>query len=187
MSLEELGAFILLLMEAWLDGARIPVDEAQEILGVSGESWERIKANVLDRMFAVEDGFYVNKKLMEVYRETIARMEKFSDCGKRGNEVRWKKNTESAPVVPALPRASAEPRKVFVIPTASEVHEYCPSIDAESFISFYTSKGWKVGNQPMVDWKAATVTWRKRHPEIPGKRIEAGDEYDEQLFGRKGK
>lgn len=57
-------------------------------------------------------------------------------------------------------------KKRFKPPTTEEVQEYCNErgngVDPEAFISFYQSKGWKVGNQPMKDWKAAVVTWEKR-------------------------
>ena len=41
------------------------------------------------------------------------------------------------------------------------------SVDPESFIDFYESKGWKVGNQPMKDWKAAVRTWERRDNNRP--------------------
>lgn len=57
--------------------------------------------------------------------------------------------------------------KRFVKPTLEEVKEYCLSrknnIDAQQFIDFYESKGWKVGNQPMKDWKACVRTWEQRY------------------------
>lgn len=57
--------------------------------------------------------------------------------------------------------------KKFVKPTIEEIEEYCKernnNIDAESFYSFYESKGWKVGNQPMKNWKACIITWEKRN------------------------
>lgn len=36
-------------------------------------------------------------------------------------------------------------------------------VDAEAFINFYDSNGWKVGRNPMKSWRAALVTWEKRH------------------------
>ena len=55
-------------------------------------------------------------------------------------------------------------------PTLNEVIEYClernNNVDPERFIDFYESKGWKVGNQPMKDWKAAIRTWEKRNTPI---------------------
>ena len=57
--------------------------------------------------------------------------------------------------------------KRFVKPTFEEVKEYCLSrknnIDAQQFIDFYESKGWKVGNQSMKDWKACVRTWEQRN------------------------
>ena len=51
-------------------------------------------------------------------------------------------------------------------PTVEEVASYCRErgnrVDAERFVDFYASKGWKVGNQPMKDWKACVRTWEKR-------------------------
>ncbi len=34
--------------------------------------------------------------------------------------------------------------------------------EAESFIDYYSSNGWKVGKNPMKDWKAATRNWTKK-------------------------
>ena len=38
-------------------------------------------------------------------------------------------------------------------------------VDAQAFVDFYAAKGWKVGNAPMKDWKAAVRTWEKRDAE----------------------
>lgn len=73
-------------------------------------------------------------------------------------------------------------------PTVEEVAAYCRergnSVDAERFVDFYASKGWKVGNQPMKDWKACVRTWEKRDApaEAPKKtapaRMPQGDDLD---------
>ena len=56
-------------------------------------------------------------------------------------------------------------RKRFVPPTIEEVQAYCfernNNVDAERFIDYYTSNGWKVGKNPMKDWKSAVRTWEK--------------------------
>ena len=65
--------------------------------------------------------------------------------------------------------------KRFIPPTVDEVRAYCQErhngIDPETFVDFYSSKGWKVGSNPMKDWKAAVRTWEKRNkktePEVP--------------------
>ena len=57
------------------------------------------------------------------------------------------------------------PKKRFVKPTVEEVRAYCLErhnfVDPEAFVDFYESKGWKVGDQPMKDWKACVRTWER--------------------------
>ncbi|WP_437187785.1 hypothetical protein SH668x_001196 [Planctomicrobium sp. SH668] len=56
--------------------------------------------------------------------------------------------------------------KKFFPPTIVEVESYCLEkgfqIDAEQFVSFYESKGWKVGTSPMKNWEAALRGWASR-------------------------
>ena len=63
--------------------------------------------------------------------------------------------------------------KRFIQPTYEEVNLYCNergnNVDAQAFVDFYTSNGWKVGNNPMKDWKAAVRTWEKRDKKKPAK------------------
>lgn len=59
-----------------------------------------------------------------------------------------------------------EESRRFTPPSLQEVQEYClerkNTVNAETFIDFYTSKGWRIGKEPMRDWKAAVRTWEKR-------------------------
>ena len=54
----------------------------------------------------------------------------------------------------------------FSPPTVDEVADYCKErgndIDPQAFVDFYTSKGWRVGRDPMKDWRAAVRTWEVR-------------------------
>lgn len=56
-------------------------------------------------------------------------------------------------------------KKSFKKPTIDEVEAYCQerknNINAEKFIDYYDSNGWKVGKNPMKDWKACIRTWEK--------------------------
>lgn len=75
-------------------------------------------------------------------------------------------------------------KKSFVRPTIEEVKAYCQErnnkVDPYQFFDFYESKGWKVGNQPMKDWKAAVRTWEKRETgrASPKKTLYKGRDYD---------
>jgi len=63
-------------------------------------------------------------------------------------------------------KTKAVSRKKFKPPTVAEVREHCTKknlhVDAQSFIDFYASKGWKVGNAPMTSWPHACQTWARR-------------------------
>lgn len=56
-------------------------------------------------------------------------------------------------------------RSRFVKPTLEEIRAYCKerknNIDPERFKDYYDSNGWKVGRNPMKDWKATVRNWEK--------------------------
>ena len=57
--------------------------------------------------------------------------------------------------------------KRFVKPTIEEIRAYIfekgYTFDAEAFFAFYESNGWKVGRNPMKNWKMACTTWAKNN------------------------
>ena len=63
-------------------------------------------------------------------------------------------------------QSQSDARARFSIPTVDEVREYCESrhntIDAQEFVDFYTAKGWRIGKEPMKDWKACVRTWERK-------------------------
>lgn len=68
----------------------------------------------------------------------------------------------------------------FAPPTPDEVAEFARSctpplaVDAAAFCDFYASKGWKVGREPMRDWRAAARNWARRDRAAPGRPGAAG-------------
>ena len=58
--------------------------------------------------------------------------------------------------------------KRFAPPSLKDVLDYMTERgypypkEAESFIDYYSSNGWKVGKNAMKDWKAATRNWTKK-------------------------
>ena len=75
-----------------------------------------------------------------------------------------------------------KPPKRFTAPTLEEVKAYCEerknNVDPERFINYYTANGWKVGKNPMKDWKAAVRTWERNDF---GKPQTAGTEHSFDL------
>lgn len=77
--------------------------------------------------------------------------------GKMGGRPSTKKDSDILPSTEA---------KRFIKPTVEEIKAYCcnerkNNVDAEVFFNFYESKGWKIGSNPMKDWKASVRTWEK--------------------------
>lgn len=59
----------------------------------------------------------------------------------------------------------------FQVPTLEEVTAYCRergnAIDPQQFIDHYTANGWRVGGNPMKDWRACVRTWEARSRNTP--------------------
>lgn len=68
-----------------------------------------------------------------------------------------------------LEKGKSEDKKTartrFTPPTLEDVKAYCiergNNVDAQRFIDYYTANGWKVGKNPMKDWKASVRTWER--------------------------
>ena len=62
----------------------------------------------------------------------------------------------------------------FKKPSLEDVRAYCfernNTVSPEAFIAFYESNGWKVGKNPMKDWRAAVRTWEQRDRQNPSPR-----------------
>lgn len=74
-----------------------------------------------------------------------------------------------------------EKNKRFIKPSVDEVRAYCEerqnNVDPETFVDFYESKGWKVGSNPMKDWKSAVRTWEKRSSPTNKSSPKSADKY----------
>ncbi len=53
----------------------------------------------------------------------------------------------------------------FTVPTLEDVSGYCRerdnAVDPRAFLDHYTANGWRVGRNPMRDWRAAVRTWER--------------------------
>ena len=64
-------------------------------------------------------------------------------------------------------KSASTTTKRFKKPTLDELQEYISEkgykVDAEKFLDYYESNGWKVGKNPMKDWKAAIRNWNRNN------------------------
>ena len=79
------------------------------------------------------------------------------------NAYNKNKNKEQEEDIKETPLKGSKEKLHFSPPTLEDVTVYCRErgnhVDPQRFVDFYASKGWRVGNQPMKDWKAAVRTW----------------------------
>jgi hypothetical protein len=91
--------------------------------------------------------------------------------GDAPEENRVEENRVEEITPPISPQGGKRPR--FKPPTADEVRGYCRergnSVDPERWHDHYTANGWKVGKNPMKDWKAAVRTWESKPDEARDK------------------
>ena len=61
----------------------------------------------------------------------------------------------------------AKKPKRFTKPPVDEVRQYMAELNmndmSQRFVDYYESNGWKVGKNPMKDWKAAVRTWKQQN------------------------
>lgn len=88
----------------------------------------------------------------QTYKKNTADCQKLTDDTLLYNNIEYYNNKDTD-------------KKRFRAPSYDEVKTYCNerqnNIDAQAFIDYYTSNGWKVGKNPMKDWKAAVRTWER--------------------------
>lgn len=133
---------------------------------------EKKKDNQIDNQFdnayisvsvSVSNSVYnsvssISKAVIEILRKSIV-CKGFSSNYGGSRAGAGKKKPEETPKEPQ----QTTPVKRFVKPTLEEISAYVKehnyNVNPQAFFDFYESKGWKVGNTPMKDWKAAVRNW----------------------------
>ena len=114
--------------------------------------------------------------VIENDNSVITPLQKTITENNKGEESKVKESKEKKSKENNIDRESkkAETAKRFTPPSIEEVQSYISekeySVDAESFVAFYTSKNWFVGKNKMKDWHAAIVSWEKRNNDFPAKK-----------------
>lgn len=175
---QELGRLVRALLRYSITG------EYQELKGRESMAFEFIAFDIdraKDSWNAKSETYRQNRKgskqLSTIDNNSQQLITIDNNCGQYNNEYDNEHDNNITPPV------SPSRGKRFVPPTLEEVTAYCKDrnngVDPEAFIAFYSSKGWKVGNQSMKDWKSAVITWEKRRKTEGRKQTE--DELEEEI------
>lgn len=173
----QVGAYFRLLMYEWVNGP-LPADNASRarIAGTDPRNMQKMWSAVIAKKFTTDDaGMYVNKRLEETRQKQKEYQEKQSVKGKKAAEKRWHEDV-TVGITQAQPEDSSSSsssssikekkiskKNIFIKPDIADVEAYCAErnngINAKVFIDHYESNGWRVGKNPMRDWKASVRTW----------------------------
>lgn len=131
--------------------------EPEEINELEEFVWDIVKDMIEDQMHRRQVN-KDNRGAREAKKTTVK--ENMATVSEEQSEAEQKLFTETEYKDTAPKKA-----KRFVPPTEEEVKAYCEernnAVNPLKFVSHYQSKGWKVGNEPMKDWKAAVRYWEQ--------------------------
>lgn len=114
------------------------------------------------------------EKVREQTRQRVAafRERKALECNVTSNVTVTQCNATDKEEEKEIEKES-DKKKRFAAPTVEEVRAYCQergnAVDAQRFVDYYGANGWKVGKNPMKDWKAAVRTWENNGYDTPKK------------------
>lgn len=74
----------------------------------------------------------------------------------------------------------------FAKPTLDEVKAYCAErkspVDPQRFYDYYSANGWKVGKNPMKDFRAAVRLWERNEQKDTSKHFDNERKYNDDFF-----
>lgn len=103
---EQHGAYLLLIMDYWVNGAPPDDDDVlRQIAKAERSAWKRIRA-ALAPMFHIEDGKWHHKRIDAEITKASDNGERRSSKAQKAAQARWKKPVEDAPSnAPSIPQA----------------------------------------------------------------------------------
>ena len=170
LSAEQIGNAMIGICEQAFENETLyePKNEAERSFYNMLFSWKNESISALkQKKLAGKKGGLVTQARHKLSDESTACLSASSTPNKQTEtDTESETETETEKVKEKIVKKESSVKR-FVKPTLSEVKEYCESrhngLDAEAFIAYYESVGWKVNTKPMRDWKAAVITWEKRN------------------------
>lgn len=103
-----------------------------------------------------------------------------------------KKATATRPTADQTPTEQKQAAKKTQKPTVEEIADHIKEkgygVNARQFFNYYEANGWRVGRNPMKNWKAAVENWatnsfenRKADGTVWQKEHEAADDYLDKI------
>lgn len=153
-----------------IKGTLYEVKRGQSILSLESWAkrwnWDKSKVRRFLNSLQVDDMLVIKSDTITT-RLTVCNYESYQ--GERNadeTQMKRKRNADETQTTPIEERKKEKnERSIFIEPTYNEILEYCSErkngVDVNKFLNFYSAKGWMVGKNKMIDWKACVRTWEK--------------------------
>jgi len=180
----------VLIFNYWQRGEPLPDDDhklARIARVANAERWLSIRLALAEH-FTIDDGVWVHDRIEKELGKARLKSEKAREAGKlgglkkaeSGSKTGLQKRTPSERLANAKRTPSYTDTETdtetykppkggaggFKKPTLSELSSYFQEInlseDPQRFLDYYQANGWKVGRNPMKDWRAAARQWKAR-------------------------
>lgn len=168
-SFELQGAFISVCAEYWNRNNCLTIEEAKLRLRNSELVEKLIEKNYLK----TKKTFLVIAFLDLERKEITAKRLKLSESGRKGGLSKAKAMLKQGSSIKEIDKDKEIDKEVkgkFKRPSVEEINAYCLeenlNLNAQSFIDYYDSNGWKVGKNSMKDWKATARRWAKPKEQV---------------------
>lgn len=168
-SFELQGAFISVCAEYWNRNNCLTIEEAKLRLRNSELVEKLIEKNYLK----TKKTFLVISFLDLERKEITAKRLKLSESGRKGGLSKAKATLKPGSSIKEVDKDKEIDKEVkgkFKRPSVQEIEAYCLeeklNLNAQSFIDYYDSNGWKVGKNQMKDWKATVRRWAKPKEQV---------------------
>lgn len=176
----------LQMMEIMDDGTYHMREVAKMIGSAANNDNANRQRRFRERHKAMEIGNNVTQVLPECYSSVTKSNES------KSIEIEKEKDIDKEIEIECIPPKSPKGGTRFTKPTLEEVQAYCRErgnkVDAEKFYDHYTSNGWRVGKNPMKDWKAAVRTWERTSRDYDkGTGFVTGNPFLEMLEEERGR
>lgn len=90
LTLEEKGAYFVVLCYMWINGAELPDDDLKlsRILGITPTKWKNLRLNLNHFFSYTENGFLTQKRLKKEWEKANNIRKKYSENGRKGGRPR---------------------------------------------------------------------------------------------------
>lgn len=173
-------AYILLnaafdVHDTMLSGKRITLKAGQFVTGRKAISQQlRVSESKVERVLSC----FENEQMIEQQKTTKGRLitvlnwQLYQDTEQQTEQQvdnKWTTSEQQVNTTKEIKNVKKERNNNNIVrftrPTVEEVRAYCEergnSVDADRFVAYYDSNGWKVGKNAMKDWRAAVRTWER--------------------------